>query len=168
MAPAVKEYLLSALGPQPNWSVITSGADAPYFATDSEHPISFRRRSDGRSRARPNWQCRTFEPLEKPTLKVVKSGRGDVYARRSNARGRRWHELRLSSPLRLGSALVAARDLPALGFSLVPSPDHHIARRGESFETRNWPEAVPPARDRSREIFAHCFWKRIVSPFHIF
>ena len=74
MAPAIKEYVLSALGPQPIEPIVAPVAMAPYFATgipssylvceDDQTPIA----------GAPNWHPHYSSRLKDPTLKFVKSG----------------------------------------------------------------------------------------------
>ena len=74
MAPAVKEFVLSALGPQPISPFIEPVAMAPYFATgipsgyivcdDDKTPIP----------GAPNWHPYFSSRLKNPALKFIKSG----------------------------------------------------------------------------------------------
>ncbi|MGA7873238.1 MAG: alpha/beta hydrolase [Candidatus Binatus sp.] len=74
MATAVKEYVLSALGPQPIAPLLGPVAMAPYFATgipssyvvceDDQTPVA----------GAPNWHPHFSSRLRNPTLKFVKSG----------------------------------------------------------------------------------------------
>jgi pimeloyl-ACP methyl ester carboxylesterase len=74
MAPAVKEYVLSALGPQPVKPMLGLVPMAAYFATgipssyivceDDQTPIT----------GAPNWHPHFSSRLKNPTLKFVKSG----------------------------------------------------------------------------------------------
>ena len=74
MAPALKEYVLSAVGPQPIGPMMTPVAMAPYFATgipssyivceDDQTPVA----------GAPNWHPHFSSRLKNPTLKFVKSG----------------------------------------------------------------------------------------------
>ncbi|MGC2491756.1 alpha/beta fold hydrolase [Candidatus Binatus sp.] len=74
MAPAMKEYVLAAVGPQPIAPMMTPVAMAPYFATgipssyivceDDQTPVA----------GAPNWHPYFSSRLNNPTLKFVKSG----------------------------------------------------------------------------------------------
>jgi pimeloyl-ACP methyl ester carboxylesterase len=74
MAPAIKEYVISALGPQPIEPIVAPVAMAPYFATgipssyivceDDQTPIA----------GAPDWHPHYSSRLKNPTLKFVKSG----------------------------------------------------------------------------------------------
>jgi len=74
MAPAVREYVLSALGPQPIEPIITPVAMAPYFATGI--PSSYLVCEDDLTpvAGAPNWHPHFSSRLKNPTLKFVKSG----------------------------------------------------------------------------------------------
>ncbi|MGB3551130.1 MAG: alpha/beta hydrolase [Candidatus Binatus sp.] len=74
MAPALKEYVMSALGPQPLAPLLAPVPMAPYFATgipssyivceDDQTPVA----------GAPNWHPHFSTRLRNPTLKFVKSG----------------------------------------------------------------------------------------------
>jgi pimeloyl-ACP methyl ester carboxylesterase len=74
MAPALKEYVMSALGPQPFAPMLAPVAMAPYFATgipssyivceDDQTPVA----------GAPNWHPHFSSRLRNPTLKFIKSG----------------------------------------------------------------------------------------------
>jgi len=74
MAPALKEYVMSALGPQPLAPLLAPVPMAPYFATgipssyvvceDDQMPVA----------GAPNWHPYFSSRLRNPTLKFVKSG----------------------------------------------------------------------------------------------
>ena len=74
MAPAVKEYVLSALGPQPIAPILEPVAMAPYFATGI--PSSYLVCEDDLTpvAGAPNWHPHFSSRLKNPTLKFVKSG----------------------------------------------------------------------------------------------
>ena len=74
MAPAVREYVLSALGPQPVAPLLTPVAMAPYFATGI--PSSYIVCEDDQAPVAgvPNWHPYFSSRLKNPTLKFVKSG----------------------------------------------------------------------------------------------
>jgi pimeloyl-ACP methyl ester carboxylesterase len=74
MAPAVKEYVLSALGPQPIAPLFGPVAMAPYFATGI--PSSYIVCEDDKTPivGAPNWHPYYSSRLKNPTLKFVKSG----------------------------------------------------------------------------------------------
>jgi len=74
MAPAVKEYVLSALGPQPIEPMIAPVAMAPYFATGI--PSSYLVCEDDKTpvAGAANWHPHFSSRLKNPTLKFVKSG----------------------------------------------------------------------------------------------
>jgi pimeloyl-ACP methyl ester carboxylesterase len=81
MAPAVKEYVLSALGPQPIAPMITPVAMAPYFATGI--PSSYIVCDDDKTpvAGAPNWHPYFSSRLKNPTLKFVKSGHEVMFTR---------------------------------------------------------------------------------------
>jgi pimeloyl-ACP methyl ester carboxylesterase len=74
MAPAVKEFVLSALGPEPIGPMSAPVPMAPYFATgipssyivceDDQTPVA----------GAPNWHPHFSSRLKNPTLKSIKSG----------------------------------------------------------------------------------------------
>ena len=74
MTPALKEYVMSALGPQPLAPLLAPVPMAPYFATgipssyivceDDQTPVA----------GAPNWHPYFSSRLRNPTLKFVKSG----------------------------------------------------------------------------------------------
>ena len=74
MAPALKEYVMAALSPQPLAPLLAPVPMAPYFATgipssyvvceDDQTPIP----------SAPNWHPHFSSRLKNPTLKFVKSG----------------------------------------------------------------------------------------------
>jgi pimeloyl-ACP methyl ester carboxylesterase len=74
MAPAVKEFVLAALSPQPIGPMIARVPMAPYFATgipssyivceDDQTPVA----------GAPNWHPYFSSRLKNPTLKFIKSG----------------------------------------------------------------------------------------------
>jgi pimeloyl-ACP methyl ester carboxylesterase len=74
MAPALTEYVMSALGPQPLAPLLAPVPMAPYFATgipssyivceDDQMPVA----------GAPNWHPHFSSRLRNPTLKFVKSG----------------------------------------------------------------------------------------------
>jgi pimeloyl-ACP methyl ester carboxylesterase len=74
MAPALKAYVWSALGPQPIGPMTAAVAMAPYFATgipssyivceDDQTPVA----------GAPNWHPHFSSRLRNPTLKFIKSG----------------------------------------------------------------------------------------------
>ncbi len=74
MAPALREYVMSALGPQPLAPLLAPVPMAPYFATgipssyivceDDQTPVA----------GAPNWHPHFSSRLRNPTLKFVKSG----------------------------------------------------------------------------------------------
>jgi pimeloyl-ACP methyl ester carboxylesterase len=74
MAPALKEYVMSALGPQPFAPMLAPVPMAPYFATgipssyivceDDQTPVA----------GAPNWHPHFSSRLRNPTLKFIKSG----------------------------------------------------------------------------------------------
>lgn len=74
MAPALKEYVMSALGPQPLAPMLAPVPMAPYFATgipssyivceDDQTPVA----------GAPNWHPYFSSRLRNPSLKFVKSG----------------------------------------------------------------------------------------------
>ena len=74
MAPAVKEWVMSALGPQPIAPMVTPVAMEQYFATgipssyivceDDQTPVA----------GAPNWHPHFSSRLRNPTLKFIKSG----------------------------------------------------------------------------------------------
>jgi pimeloyl-ACP methyl ester carboxylesterase len=74
MAPAVKEYVLSALGPQPVGPFFAAVPMAPYFATGI--PSSYIVCEDDQTPIPgvPNWHPSFSSRLRNPTLKFVKSG----------------------------------------------------------------------------------------------
>ena len=89
MAPALKEYLMAALGPQPLAPLLAPVPMAPYFATgipssyvvceDDHMPVG----------GAPNWHPYFSSRLRNPTLKFVKSG----------------HEVMLTHPVECARAL---------------------------------------------------------------
>jgi len=89
MAPALKEYVMSALGPQPLAPLLAPVPMAPYFATgipssyvvceDDQMPVA----------GAPNWHPYFSSRLRNPTLKFVKSG----------------HEVRFTHPVECARAL---------------------------------------------------------------
>jgi pimeloyl-ACP methyl ester carboxylesterase len=74
MAPAVKEYVLSALGPQPLGPMLAAVPMAPYFATGI--PSSYIVCEDDKTpiAGAPNWHPHFSSRLKNPTLKFIKSG----------------------------------------------------------------------------------------------
>src|SRR5208337_4900747 len=89
MAPALRDYVLSAVGPQPIGPMIAAVPMAPYFATgipssyivceDDQTPVA----------GAPNWHPHFSSRLRNPTLKFVKSG----------------HEVMFTHPLECARAL---------------------------------------------------------------
>jgi pimeloyl-ACP methyl ester carboxylesterase len=89
MTPALKEYVMSALGPQPLAPLLAPVPMAPYFATgipssyivceDDQTPVA----------GAPNWHPYFSSRLRNPTLKFVKSG----------------HEVMLTHPVECARAL---------------------------------------------------------------
>jgi pimeloyl-ACP methyl ester carboxylesterase len=74
MAPAVREYVLSALGPQPLGPMLAAVPMAPYFATGI--PSSYIVCEDDKTPIpdAPNWHPHFSSRLRNPTLRFVKSG----------------------------------------------------------------------------------------------
>ncbi len=74
MTPELKEYVLSAVGPQPIGPMIAAVPMAPYFATGI--PSSYIVCEDDKTPVggAPNWHPHFSSRLKNPTLKFVKSG----------------------------------------------------------------------------------------------
>jgi len=74
MAPAVKEYVLSALGPQPIGPMIAPVPMAPYFATGIPSSYIVCENDQAPVAGAPNWHPHFSSRLKNPTLKFVQSG----------------------------------------------------------------------------------------------
>ena len=74
MAPVMREFVLSALSPQPIGPMVEPVAMAPYFATGI--PSSYIVCEDDKTpvAGAPNWHPHFSSRLKNPTLKVIKSG----------------------------------------------------------------------------------------------
>jgi pimeloyl-ACP methyl ester carboxylesterase len=74
MTPELREYVLSALGPQPIAPILEKVKMAPYFATGI--PSSYLVCEDDKTpvAGAPNWHPHFSSRLKNPTLKFVKSG----------------------------------------------------------------------------------------------
>ena len=74
MTPAMREYALAAVGPQPIGPMVEPVAMAPYFATGI--PSSYIVCEDDKTpvAGAPNWHPHFSSRLKNPTLKFIKSG----------------------------------------------------------------------------------------------